>query len=54
MKELDKNISPYILNNTPPVLAAGYRCMERGYTFIWPTGQNPFFIRPEGMIVHLT
>ena len=28
--------------------------MELGYTFIWPTRQNPYFIRPDGMIVHLT
>ena len=54
VKVLDESISPYILNNTPPVLTAGYRCMEMGYTFIWPTGHNPFFIRPDGMIVHLT
>ena len=28
--------------------------MDSGYTFIWPTGQDPFFIRPDGMLVHLT
>ena len=28
--------------------------MELGYTFIWPTGQNPYFIRSDGMIVHFT
>ena len=54
VKELDERITPYILNNTPPALTVGYRCMEMGYTFIWPTGQKPFFIRPDNMIVHLT
>ena len=28
--------------------------MDSGYTFSWPTGQDPFFIRPDGMLVHLT
>ena len=54
VKDQDSHISPYMLNNTPPVLTVGYRCMEMGYTFIWPRGQHLFFIRPGGMIVHLT
>ena len=53
VKELDEHITPYMLYNSPPVLTVGYRCMELGYTFIWPTGQNPYFIRPDGMIDHL-
>ena len=39
VKELDENRCHYILNNTPPVLTVGYRCMEMGYTFYmadWP------------------
>ena len=53
VKELDENITLYIYNNIPPVLTVGYRCMEMGYTFIWPTGQKPFSIRLDGMIAHL-
>ena len=37
-KELDENITPYILNNTPQVLTVWYRCMEVGSTFIRPYG----------------
>ena len=51
--ELDENITPFILNNTPPVLTVGYRCVETGYTIIWLHEQSPFFIRPDGMIIHL-
>ena len=51
--ELDENFTHYVLENTPPVLTVGYRCMEMGYTFIWPTAQEPYFIRPDGMIIHL-
>ena len=46
VQELDEDITPYILNNT-------LRCMEMGYTFIWPSGQSPFFIRQDGMLTHL-
>jgi len=55
VRELDENITPYVLAHTPPVLTVGYRCMELGYTFIWPTAQEPYFIRrPDGLINHLT
>ena len=53
-RELDENITPYVIENTPPVLIVGYRCMELGYTFIWPTNQEPYFIRVDGMIVQCT
>ena len=53
VRELDENITPYVLENTPPVLTVGYRCMELGYTFIRPTNQSPYAIRPDGMIIHL-
>ena len=42
VRELDEHITPYVIENTPPVLTVGYRCMELGYTFIWPTNiRNP-------------
>jgi len=53
VRELDENITPYVLENTPPVLTVAYRCMEMGYTFVWPTSQEPYFIRPDGMIIRL-
>ena len=53
VRELYENITPDVLENTPPVLTLGYRCMELGCTFIWPTAQEPYFIRPDGMIIHL-
>ncbi|MFM7988091.1 MAG: hypothetical protein ACKPKO_53135, partial [Candidatus Fonsibacter sp.] len=53
IRELDENITPYLMSNAPLVLTVGYRCMEKGYSFIWPSGKNPYFIRPDGMIIHL-
>ena len=31
-RDLDDNITPYMLENTPPVLTVGYICMDLGYT----------------------
>ena len=50
-EELGEAVRPYILKSTPAVLSVGFRCMELGYTFIWPTGKAPYFITPKGMIV---
>jgi hypothetical protein len=36
IRELDENITPYVLENTLPVLTVGYRCMELGSTFYLP------------------
>ena len=37
-----------ILDSTPAVLSMGMRCMRMGYSFHWPAGHNPVFIRPDG------
>ena len=49
--EVDDNITPYILENTPPALAVRYRCMDMDYSFIWPSGEAPCFIRLGGYII---
>jgi hypothetical protein len=40
-------VEPLLLPSTPPVLSVGKRCMEEGYTFVWPAGKNPFMIGPN-------
>ena len=49
--ELNEEIDAYVLDSTPAVLSVGKRCMKLGYAFHWPSGKNPFFICPDGMIV---
>ena len=51
LQEFGDKISPYILNNTPAVVSVGFRCMEMGCSFVWPSGQDPYFILPDGNIV---
>ena len=44
--ELGTKVNAWILSETPAVLSVGQRCMEQGYTFVWPSGKNPFLITP--------
>ena len=45
--------SPYILEETPAVLSVGVRCMEQGYSFVWPADGRPYFIRPDMGVIEL-
>ena len=51
--EFGEEVAPYILDSTPPVLSVGYRCMNLGYSFIWPKGEDPYFLLPNGSICPL-
>ena len=51
--EVNEVVKPWVLNNTPAVLSIGQRCMEMGYTFIWPTGSVPYFMLPSGEFLYL-
>ena len=44
VNEFGEEVAPYILDSTPAVLSVGYRCMNQGYSFIWPKGGEP--VRP--------
>ena len=45
--------TPYILDETPAVLSVGVRCMEQGYSFVWPADSKPYFIRPDHKVIEL-
>ena len=44
----DEPIEAYVMENSPSVLSVGKRCMNHGYTFVWPHGREPFMINPDG------
>ncbi|CAE7336630.1 unnamed protein product [Symbiodinium sp. KB8] len=46
-------INAYVLDDTPSVLSLGKRCMKQGYGFVWPPGDNPFMINPDGKRISL-
>ena len=53
VSELEGVIKLWILESTPAVLSVGYRCMNMGYKFVWPTGEQPYFVLPSGNVVVL-
>ena len=40
----DMTSHAYVLDDTPSVMSLGKRCMEEGYSFVWPSGKMPFMI----------
>ena len=38
----------HVLEDTPSVLSLAKRCMEQGYTLVWPSGREPYMINSEG------
>ena len=34
-------VQPYVLNHTPAVLSVGTRCVNQGYSFVWPANGKP-------------
>ena len=50
----DMTSQAYVLDDTPSVMSLGKRCMEEGYSFVWPSGQMPFMITKDGSRIDLT
>ena len=46
-------IEPYILTDTPSVISVGDRAMNKGYSFVWIAGRNPYWITPAGKVITL-
>ena len=44
----------HILEDTPSVISMGKRCVDLGYSFVWPTGKTPFMLDPNGNIIEMT
>ena len=44
----------HILEDTPSVLSMGKRCLDLGYSFIWPSGKSPYMLDADGHIIEMT
>ena len=44
----DMTSQAYVLDDTPSVMSLGKRCMEEGYSFVWPSGKMPFMVTKNG------
>ena len=53
IEELSEMIEPYILKDTPSVISVGDRTMNKGCSFLWIAGRNPYWITPEGKVITL-
>lgn len=42
-----------VLEDSPLVLSMGTRCMDQGYSFVWPAGRNPYLLNEEGDMIKL-
>ena len=36
------------------MMSMGKRCVDLGYSFIWPSGKTPYMIDPNGDIIEMT
>ena len=50
---LFQEITPLVMDASPPVLTVGRRCMEQGYAFHWTPGVPPVLVRPDGVRIQL-
>ena len=51
--ELGQTAALCVLPSTPAVLSTGRRCVHEGYSFVWPAGELPYLVRPDGLLVSL-
>eukprot|EP00435_Cladocopium_sp_Y103_P024953 s934_g6.t1 len=49
----DEPVKAHVLDDTPSVLSMGKRCMEQGFSFVWPSGKDPFMIDNDGYVVKM-
>ena len=48
LRELKGNVNPLVIDDSPPVLSLGRRCMDEGYSFIWPAwSDSPQLVMPN-------
>ena len=48
LPELEEAPDFWVMKSSPALMSIGLRCMERGYTYVWPRGRPPYFISPGG------
>ena len=53
IEELNEMVEPYILKDTPSVISVGDRTMNKGCSFLWIAGRNPYWITPEAKVITL-
>lgn len=52
-KEFRWKCRPFVLDETPSVLSVGKKCMEEGFSFIWPVKESNFSSPPSYLLLWL-
>ena len=51
--ELREETRFWVNGSSPALMSVGKRCMERGMSFVWPAGSNPYYVAPWGEVIPL-
>ena len=46
-------VQPYVLDQAPAVLSVGTRCVDQGYSFVWPAHGEQILVHPDDKVVEL-
>ena len=49
----EEPVKAHVLDDTPSVLSMGKRCLDQGFTFVWPSGREPFMLDQDGMMIKM-
>ena len=52
-KAFGETANVHVLDDTPSVISMGKRCMDHGYSFVWPSGKDPYLVDKNANIVKL-
>ena len=50
----DIDLDFVVMKQTPGVISVGELCLDRGFTFHWPSGRSPYLVLPGGRRLALT
>ena len=50
----DIDLDFVVMKQTPGVISVGELCLDRGFSFHWPSGKSPYLILPGGRRLNLT
>ena len=50
----EETANVHVLEDTPSVISMGKRCMDHGYSFVWPSGKDPYLVDKNANIIKMT
>ena len=47
----EETANVHVLEDTPSVISMRKRCMDHGYSFVWPSGKDPYLLDKNANII---